>query len=158
MASSHGNHCPQTLWVLILHCWIRAGFALVCCSCEVGRGKKKKKKRNATFESKIKYYILLPWELITKLPDHTRQLILYKTRWVTEISPGKAHKCYWLNSLYLIGNVIHFPSLNSRRIVENRISCHNSHQYHLHFQKQRSIHLKKEKKKSKKWKVLAKFC
>lgn len=63
------------------------------------------------------------------------QLTCKTKRWITETSPEKAQKYYWWNSLYLIGNIIHRHCLNSKRIVESNISCHNSHQYHLHFQK-----------------------
>lgn len=67
----------------------------------------KEGRSNTTFDSKILYFTSTgktPWPFWS-------QLILYKTRWTTEISPEKAHKYYWLNCLYLTGNVIPFPQL-----------------------------------------------
>lgn len=71
-----------------------------------------KKQYNFWQQNKVLYFTFTgktPW-------PYWSQLILYKTRrWTTEISPEKAHKYYWLNSLYLTGNVIPFPHLEFHR-------------------------------------------
>lgn len=129
-----------------------AGFALVCRCCELE--KRRKKQYNFWQQNKVLYFTSTGVNGKTSWP-YWSQLILYKTRWITEIPPETVRKYYWLNRLYLTENVIPFPLLEFQKDFRKYYQL--SQQSSVPFtciETLRSIHLKKICKKSK---VLAKF-